>query len=110
VPSGFLVGVSAHTPADLERAAAAGADYAFYGPVFATRSHPGAPGLGRAGLAAALAGAGLPVWAIGGVTPATALALAGLPLAGCAAIRGLLTAADLPAVLAALAAVPTSPP
>ncbi len=109
-PRPFLVGVSAHTPAELAAAAAAGADYALYGPVFPTASHPGAAPLGRAGLAAALAGALLPVWAIGGVSPGTAQDLAGLPLEGCAAIRSLLLAPDLPAAVAALRAVPTSPP
>ncbi|MFQ5768666.1 MAG: thiamine phosphate synthase, partial [Acidobacteriota bacterium] len=34
VPEEFLVGVSAHCGGDLERARAAGADYAFVGPVF----------------------------------------------------------------------------
>jgi thiamine-phosphate diphosphorylase len=106
-PAPFLVGVSAHEPEELRRAEAEGADYAIYGPAFPTASHPGVPGIGRRGVAAAIAATRLPTWAVGGITPATVPDLAGLPLAGVAAIRCLLLASDLEATVSALAA-PTS--
>jgi thiamine-phosphate pyrophosphorylase len=107
-PPPFVIGVSAHRPEELSRAEAEGADYAIYGPAFPTASHPGAPGIGRDGLAAALGASRLPLWAVGGVTPATARDLAGLPLAGVAAIRALLLASDVAAAVRALAGVSTS--
>jgi thiamine-phosphate pyrophosphorylase len=41
-----IVTSSAHSVADLRRAARAGADMVFLSPALATESHPGAPGLG----------------------------------------------------------------
>ena len=79
-----------------------------YGPAFPTASHPGAPGIGREGLAAALGASRLPLWAVGGVTPATVRDQAGLPLAGVAAIRALLLASDVAAAVRALAGFSTS--
>lgn len=63
-------GASCHDAADLARCAALGADYAVLGPVRATPTHPGAVPLGWAGFARLAVGAGLPVYAIGGVGPA----------------------------------------
>ncbi len=63
-----VIGCSAHDPQELEGTTAAGADFVFFGNVFATASHPGRPGTGLDGLAAAVKGAGsVPVLAIGGV-------------------------------------------
>ncbi len=63
-----LIGVSAHSDADVAAAAAAGADYATLSPIFATASKPGyGPALGIAALARAAPHA-LPVLALGGVT------------------------------------------
>jgi thiamine-phosphate pyrophosphorylase len=63
------IGVSAHHDAEVAAAAAAGADYATLSPIFATASKPGyGPALGVAALARA-APHGLPVLALGGVTP-----------------------------------------
>ena len=64
------VGVSAHRIAELARATALEADLAVFGPIAPTASHPGAAGIGWKALAAAVVGAGLPVYAIGGLTPA----------------------------------------
>ncbi|HEY4919546.1 MAG TPA: thiamine phosphate synthase [Xanthobacteraceae bacterium] len=68
-----LIGISAHADIDVAAAQAAGADYATLSPVYATASKPGyGPELGLAALAhAARLGLrlGLPVLALGGVTP-----------------------------------------
>ncbi len=45
---GRIVTSSAHSVPDIRRAARAGAGLVFLSPVFATASHPGAPGLGPA--------------------------------------------------------------
>jgi thiamine-phosphate pyrophosphorylase len=67
-----LIGVSAHSPAEVADARAAGADYATVSPIFASSSKPGyGPELGLNGLRAAAA-SGLPVLALGGITAATA--------------------------------------
>ncbi len=83
------VAASCHDPADLDRAARLGLDFAVLSPVLATPSHPAAVPLGWAGFAAAVAAVPLPVYALGGMAPAL------LPLAweqgaqGIAGIRGL---------------------
>ena len=67
-----LIGVSAHSPAEVRAARDAGADYATLSPVFASASKPGyGPALGLETLRAA-ASLGLPVLALGGVTAAGA--------------------------------------
>jgi 8-oxo-dGTP diphosphatase len=64
-----LCGASCHDAAQLERAQALELDYAIVGPVLPTASHPGAAGLGWDGLSRLIAGATLPVYAIGGMLP-----------------------------------------
>jgi thiamine-phosphate pyrophosphorylase len=63
-----LIGVSTHAPAEIATAAAAGADFAVFGPIYDTpaKRQFGAP-LGLNALAAARAGANMPVLAIGGI-------------------------------------------
>ncbi|HWJ10609.1 MAG TPA: thiamine phosphate synthase [Nocardioides sp.] len=69
--AGLLVGATCRTRADLAAAVSDGADYAGFGPVFATTSKPGLPA--PLGLDALRAAAGvLPLVAIGGLTAATA--------------------------------------
>ena len=79
----------------MEEAAAAvdeGADYLVVGTVYPTPSHPG-PASG-VGLVTACATLGLPVIAIGGVTPAHVPELVAAGAYGVAAIRALWHAAD----------------
>jgi len=79
-----LIGRSAHTVEEVERARDEGADYVTFGPVFATPGK-GAP-VGLEGLARAAA-VGVPVLALGGVTLERFGDLAGAGAAGIAAIR-----------------------
>jgi len=68
-----LFGASCHSLAELQRAEALGADYAFLSPVLETSSHPGQPGLGWDVFEAWVREVGIPVYALGG------LGLADLP-------------------------------
>ncbi len=97
---GVLLGRSTHALAEVERAREEGADYAVFGPVFAT---PGkGPAVGLAALGRAAAG-GLPVYALGGITLERLAAVAESGAAGVAGIRLFLRADELPAVVAAAA-------
>lgn len=62
----------AHDLAEIRAAEAAGASLIFLSPVFPTRSHPGAAGLGADGFAALASQTGLPVIALGGMDAARA--------------------------------------
>jgi thiamine-phosphate pyrophosphorylase len=69
---GALIGVSAHTLADVAAAGAAGADYVTLSPIFLTASKPGyGPALGVAAISKA-AKARIAIIALGGVTADTA--------------------------------------
>ncbi|MDE2149625.1 MAG: Nudix family hydrolase [Gammaproteobacteria bacterium] len=62
-------GASVHSRAELEQAVRIDADFAVLGPVAASPSHPGRPGLGWPRWARIREGFALPVYAIGGVGP-----------------------------------------
>lgn len=82
-PPGFLIGVSCHSLSDL--AAAEGADFAVYGPIFET---PGkAKPIGLRALAEATHASSIPVLALGGVTADRAPLCLRLGAAGVAGIR-----------------------
>jgi thiamine-phosphate pyrophosphorylase len=89
----WWIGRSVHALTEAEAARAAGADYLVVGPVYATATHPDrAPlGLERLGEIVRL---GLPVIAIGGVTPARAGEVKAAGAHGLAAIRALWDAAE----------------
>ena len=96
---GVLIGRSTHRVVEVERARDEGADYVTFGPVYATPGKGPPVGLGELAHAAA---AGLPVYALGGVTLDKFEELAGAGAAGIAAIRLFQSVPDL--VLAARAA------
>ncbi len=99
----FLICVSCHSPEAAKEAERGGADYLFFGPVFATPSKAayGAPqGLDR--LSEACRAVTVPVLAIGGITPDNAAACLSAGASGIAAIRLFQEARDLPAVVKAL--------
>lgn len=89
----WWVGRSVATLVEAEAAQAAGADYLLVGPVYPTATHPGRVPLGPAALAP-IVRLGLPVIAIGGVTPERVAELRAAGVHGVAAIRALWDAAD----------------
>jgi len=96
----FRIGVSCHSVEAARTADVAGADYIFFGPVFATPSKEafGAPqGIER--LRAVCRAVRLPVLAIGGVTVENAPSCFAAGAAGVAAIRLFQEFEDVPAVV-----------
>jgi thiamine-phosphate pyrophosphorylase len=99
----FLIGVSCHSLEAAKSAASAGADYVFFGPVFATpsKSAYGAPqGLER--LAEVCASITIPVLAIGGITLENAPACFSVGASGIAAIRLFQDSGDPASIVGAL--------
>ncbi len=84
------IGLSCHSARDLAAAAVAGADYATLSPIYAVEGK--APPLGIAGFGAAIAGAALPVYALGGVGPRDLPALLACGARGVAVIRAVMSA------------------
>jgi thiamine-phosphate pyrophosphorylase len=83
LPAGFLIGISCHTEEDLRHAQ--GADFAVFGPVFAS---PGkGPGVGVEALKSAVRVSPVPVFALGGVTWENAPLCLEAGAVGIAAIR-----------------------
>jgi thiazole tautomerase (transcriptional regulator TenI) len=89
---GLRLGVSAHSAAEVEAAAEAGADFALLGTIYATPSHPGVKGAGpeRVRECAGM----LPLVAIGGVTPDRVGELLAAGAHGVAVVRGVWGAED----------------
>ena len=100
-----LVGVSAHSAAELQAAATRGADYVTVSPIFASASKPGyGPILGVPALGALVGGAAIPVIALGGVTETTAADCRAAGAAGIAVMGQVMRAADPHRTTAALVA------
>lgn len=89
IAGALWVGASVHDVAAAVAAQAAGAHWVVAGHVFATASHPGAPGRGRGFLAAVSAAVRVPTVAIGGITPERVRAVRREGARGIAAIRGI---------------------
>jgi thiamine-phosphate pyrophosphorylase len=89
----WWIGCSVHSPEAARSASARGADYLLVGPVYHTATHPQAAPLGLARFEE-FTRCGLPVIAIGGVTPERAAELRRAGAYGVAAIRALWDAAD----------------
>ncbi len=90
-----LVGVSAHSLAEAERAAAEGADYVTITPIFANASKPAyGPSLGLDGLRRVVAAVPVPVLALGGVTAENAVGCLGAGSAGVAVMGAVMRAED----------------
>ena len=89
----WWIGKSVHDLAEAEAARASGADYLLAGPLYGTATHPDREPLGLARLGP-IVGLGLPVIAIGGVTPQRVAEVRGAGAYGVAAIRALWDAGD----------------
>ena len=89
LPPGQAVGATCHDLAGLRQAVALGCDFAVLGPLQATASHPGASTLGWDGFVALREQVALPIYAIGGLTPADLAIARGHGAQGIAAIGGL---------------------
>jgi thiamine-phosphate pyrophosphorylase len=101
----FLIGRSVHSLAEARQAAGEGADYLFFGPVFATPSKSAyGPPQGTDALRKIVAAVEPPVWAIGGINVATAGELRGIGIAGVAVISAIAAAPDPAAAARALRA------
>jgi thiamine-phosphate pyrophosphorylase len=104
--SDFLIGVSCHSLESAHAAERGGADYIFFGPVFATPSKAafGAP-QGTERLREVCASVAIPVLAIGGVNLENARACLAAGAAGIAAIRLFQDAGDSAELAARLRAI-----
>jgi thiamine-phosphate pyrophosphorylase len=102
----LLIGISTHDTAQVARAVAGGADYLGFGPIYATATkHDPDPVVGVDGLRSAVAAAaGVPIVAIGGITPSRAAAVAAAGAAAACAISSINSAADPRAAATQLAA------
>ena len=102
-PADFRIGRSCHALEEVLQAEGDGADYVFFGPVFATPSKARfGPPQGTEALAAVCRRARIPVLAIGGITLENANACLEAGAAGVAAIRLFQQAEDLAAIVRAL--------
>ena len=101
----FLIGASCHSLDGARKAAQEGADYVFFGPVFATpaKAEFGAP-QGLAKLEEVCSAVSIPVIAIGGITAENAAACREAGAAGIAAIRLFQKKGDLREIVAKLTA------
>ena len=104
----FLVGVSCHSLHAAQAAAASGAGYLFFGPMFATPSKAAfGPPQGLDRLAEVCEAVSIPVLAIGGIALGNAASCLAAGAAGLAAIRLFQDAVDLPGLIRSLHALPT---
>lgn len=99
-PTGWI-GRSVHSVAEAKLAADEGADLLVLGNIYETLTHPDRPGIGLAPLRESVA-LGIPVIAIGGVTPDRAAALRDAGAWGVAALRALWGSPDPYAAAVAL--------
>lgn len=91
VGPGALIGQSCHAREEVARAGEEGADFVVFGPVWDTE---GKKGQGMTALHLAAKGAPIPVFAIGGVTPARARRAINAGASGVACIRSVLGTSD----------------
>lgn len=83
---GQIVSAAVHSVPDLRRAEALGVDLVLVSPIFQTRSHPGAAGIGLFGLRDFCRRSGLPVVALGGINDRNSRAVAATAATGIAGI------------------------
>ena len=101
----YLIGVSAHNPAEAKAALQSGADYLGCGAVFGTATKADVKKLGTEGLAAICREKGLPVVGIGGVTADNYREVRAAGADGAAIVSGILAQPDIRATVRAIAKV-----
>lgn len=101
----YLIGVSAHNPAEAKAALQSGADYLGCGAVFGTATKADVQKLGTEGLAAICKAKGLPVVGIGGVTADNYREVRAAGADGAAIVSGILAQSDIRATVKAIAKV-----
>lgn len=101
----YLIGVSAHNPAEAKAALQSGADYLGCGAVFGTATKADVKKLGTDGLAAICKAKGVPVVGIGGVTADNYREVRAAGADGAAIVSGILAQPDISATVRAIAKV-----
>ncbi len=89
-----LIGLSTHTPEQVDAAAGLGADYIGVGPVNETPTKPGRPAVGLALVGYAATHAQLPFFAIGGISPSNIDAVRDAGAGRVAVVRALVHTAE----------------
>lgn len=101
----YLIGVSAHNPAEAKAALQSGADYLGCGAVFGTATKADVKKLGTEGLMAICREKGLPVVGIGGVTADNYREVRAAGADGAAIVSGILAQPDIRTTVRAIARV-----
>lgn len=101
----YIIGVSAHNPAEAKAALLCGADYLGCGAVFGTATKADVKKLGTDGLAAICKAKGLPVVGIGGVTADNYREVRAAGADGAAIVSGILAQPDIRATVEAIARI-----
>jgi len=101
----YIIGVSAHNPAEAKAALQSGADYLGCGAVFGTVTKADVKKLGTEGLTAICREKGLPVVGIGGVTADNYREVRAAGADGAAIVSGILAQPDIRATVRAIARV-----
>ena len=101
----YIIGVSAHNPAEAKAALQSGADYLGCGAVFGTATKADVQKLGTDGLVAICKAKGLPVVGIGGVTADNYREVRAAGADGAAIVSGILAQPDIRATVKAIAKV-----
>lgn len=101
----YIIGVSAHNPAEAKAALQSGADYLGCGAVFGTATKADVKKLGTEGLAAICKDKGLPVVGIGGVTADNYREVRAAGADGAAIVSGILAQPDIRATVRAIAKI-----
>ena len=101
----YIIGVSAHNPAEAAEALQSGADYLGCGAVFGTATKADVQKLGTEGLAAICKAKGLPVVGIGGVTADNYREVRAAGADGAAIVSGILAQPDIRTTVEAIARI-----
>ena len=101
----YIIGVSAHNPAEAKAALQSGADYLGCGAVFGTATKADVKKLGTEGLTAICREKGLPIVGIGGVTADNYREVRAAGADGAAIVSGILAQPDIRATVEAIARV-----